>query len=522
MRKTLAFFLILVLVLMQLCACAPTAATEEASSAAESEAAPAVSVTDEPSADAESAQAQKDTQVPEEEEAQTPVSLRTPDRVLTSSQYSAEIYSRTIRQYRCQIESCEYMVSDGVTVRAYRATGYGGSRFFDRTLTESGTIWYYNMQTGEWVSQELAAGKYASPVVVVELASGATYFFALPRTYVLHENDTKEYLPEMDGTLYVTQTDAGFHLTLNGYGLRDGRVTDALILSAPVSLINWEDENCARTWVTYVKDGSSQWCYDGYYRQCPSNYIPTGENYYYCCVASYTVKKMLALMPKCSEAAALSILMLDTMVQRQNEYGYWTTEPGSEWLQGDYGIGIGFYDTRFNTDLLEILIKAERKFGRGMFTEAISRYVGFFLQLADTSHIPTENGGWLIPDYWHPEEFSAPHTSLNHQASECLALYHAADLLGRDDLRALADRMLKAIEDTGENWVMPNHNLYYSVLPDGTYLEGDYPYLTYNDLYYLREYLTGFGKEPNEMLTYLMSEKLQWMRSNGVSGYETD
>lgn len=66
----------------------------------------------------------------------------------------------------------------------------------------------------------------------------------------------------------------------------------------------------------------------------------------------------------------------------------------------------GFYDTRFNTDLLEIYIKAARKFGKGMFDETITRYLGFFSQIADTSHISTESGGWLIPDYWHPSEIT--------------------------------------------------------------------------------------------------------------------
>ena len=135
-------------------------------------------------------------------------------------------------------------------------------------------------------------------------------------------------------------------------------------------------------------------------------------------------------------------------------------------------------------------------------------------------NIATENGGWLIPDYWHPDEHTTPHLSLNHQLAECLALYHAADLLNRKDLRALADRMLLAIVDTGSGWVMPNHNLYYSIKPDGTYVEGDYPYLTYNDLYDLRKYLSSSERPELETLTYLMGEKLQWMQNNGVTGYE--
>ncbi|HBJ58980.1 MAG TPA: hypothetical protein DDY72_00535 [Verrucomicrobia bacterium] len=60
----------------------------------------------------------------------------------------------------------------------------------------------------------------------------------------------------------------------------------------------------------------------------------------------------------------------------------------------------------------------------------------------------------------------------------------------------------------------------YAYKPDGTYVEGDYPYLTYNDLYYLREYLTGVNRTETDTLTYLMGEKLQWMEKNGVTGYE--
>ena len=432
MRKKLSILMILILVLAQLCACGKTQA--DPAPAAGSESAVPAARPDEPAAEAP---------------APEPADPHVPDRVLASRHYSAEIYETTIRQYRCSIESREYVVSDGVTARAFRATGIGGpSKFLDHTVQEGGTLHYFDAASGKWVETPLAEGKYASPVVVIELASGASYFLALPRTFVLHENDTKEYLPEMDGTLYVTKTPDGFHLTVNGYGLAEGRVTDCLILSAPFQLVDWSMQNCAMAWVTYVQNGASHWCFDGYYRKAPSNYIPTGTNYYYCCAASYCIKGFLSRMPMCKEAAALTIVMLDT------------------------------------------------------------------------SHISTEAGGWLIPDYWHPSEITAPHTSLNHQASECLALYHASDLFDREDLRALADRMLLAIEDTGSGWVMPDHNLYYSIKPDGTYVEGDYPYLTYNDLLYLRKYLTGFGKTENETLTYLMGEKLQWMQRHGVTGYE--
>ena len=354
----------------------------------------------------------------------------------------------------------------------------------------------------------------------MELASGQTYFLALPRTFALCENGSREHFPDRDGILRTTKLrDGGVRITMDGYGLAPDCVTDALILTAPSGL-DWSADNCATAWVNYVKNGDSHWCFDGYFRKSPSNYIPSGENYYYCCAASYCIRGYLGLMPRCKAAPALVILSLDTMSQRQNQYGYVPTTPGSEWLQGDYGIGPGFYDTRFNTEMLEIYLKAAHKFDGNLFEDAIDRYLAFYTQYADTNHIATENGGWLIPDYWHPDTHETPHTSLNHQVTECLALYHAAELLDREDLFALADRMLLAIEDTGSQWVMPDHNLYYSIRPDGTYAAGDYPYLTYNDLLHLREYLTGSGRAGTETLTQLMEEKLQWMTANGVTGYE--
>lgn len=511
MRKKLTLILILILVLVQLCACDRPQA--ERSPAAGSEAAAP--------ADKPSEAVPDGTDAPDEPDGTDDLPVRMPERVLTSDKYTAEVYTDTVSYGQYQIESREYAVSDGVSAVGYRAAGRSSYvRFFEQTVTEAGTVWYYDKNAGDWRSQALGDGLYASPVVVVELASGQTYFLALPRTFALRENGSREYLPEQDGILRTTKTrSGGIRITMDGYGLTPDCVTDALILTAPFEL-DWSVDNCAKAWVTYVKNGDSQWCFDGYYSKSPSNYIPSGENYYYCCAASYCIRGYLGRMSRCKEAPALIILSLDAMSQRQNQYGYVPTTPGSEWLQSDYGIGPGFYDTRFNTDLLEIYISAARRFGGNLFEDTVSRYLGFYMQLADTSHITTENGGWLIPDYWHPDELTAPHTSLNHQTSECLALYHAADLLNREDLRALADRMLLAIEDTGSGWVMPDHNFYYSVKPDGTYVEGDYPYLTYNDLYYLQEYLTGQGREENETLTYLMGEKLQWMQNHGVTGYE--
>lgn len=106
MHKKLTLILILILVLAQLCACGKPQA--EPSPAAESEAA----------APAE---------LPEEEAPDEPdePAGRTPDRVLTSTKYTAEVYIETTQYGQYQIESREYAVSDGVSATGLRAAGRG-------------------------------------------------------------------------------------------------------------------------------------------------------------------------------------------------------------------------------------------------------------------------------------------------------------------------------------------------------------------------------------------------------------
>ena len=144
----------------------------------------------------------------------------------------------------------------------------------------------------------------------------------MARTFAMHENGSREHFQDRDGVLRTTKLrSGGVRITMDGYGLAPDCVTDALVLTAPFGL-DWSVDNCSKAWVTYVKNGDSHWCFDGYFRKSPSNYIPAGENYYYCCAASYCIRGYLGRMSRCKEAPALIILSLDTMSQRQNHYGY--------------------------------------------------------------------------------------------------------------------------------------------------------------------------------------------------------
>ena len=208
------------------------------------------------------------------------------------------------------------------------------------------------------------------------------------------------------------------------------------------------------------------------------------------------------------------------MALRQNSFGYWATDPGSEWLQSDYGIGPGFYDTRFNTEMLEIYLKAAHKFGGNLFEDAVDRYLAFYTQYADTNHIATENGGWLIRITGirtHMKRRIPRSTIRSPNVWRCITR-QSFWIGGRAFCACRPD--LLAIEDTGSQWVMPDHNLYYSIRPDGTYAAGDYPYLTYNDLLHLRGISDRQRTGRNGNADLSDGGKLQWMTANGVTGYE--
>ena len=413
-----------------------------------------------------------------------------------------------------------YELDDGTLVTMGRAGAAGGPVQLDAWQTDglSGTIRYYD--GGVWTEDALAEGEYRAGAVEVELEDGSVFFLYTPKSYVPQGFDTLEYLPDQDGCLRVSQENGRWTFTLEGSGPEDGFVCDYTLVRCHASLLSWIHENCPDTWQNYTQDGAGKWCFDGYYRTSPSTYTPTGDNYIYRCPASYVVRSLALATEETRAAAVLTLAMLETLTRNQNEDGYWPTGPESHWLSRSYEIGPGFYDTRFNTDLMEIYAYVYPRSGGEFLREAMDRYGDFYLAYAGDHHVVTENGGWLVEDYWHPDGNAPVHTSLNHQLAECLTAFHLADTLNRQDLRDLARRLLLAVEDTASDWIAKTGDLHYRVQPDGTYCGTDYPYLTYNDLYDLQAYLEETGAGRSEALDRLMQSKQTWMDANGITGYK--
>lgn len=256
---------------------------------------------------------------------------------------------------------------------------------------------------------------------------------------------------------------------------------------------------------------------DGYYYKTPTDYTPTGDDHYYLNPAAYIPAK-LAKQTVSRDGQFIAAAMLDLQREHYNDAGYLPTAPQSGWLSRDYGIGAGFYDTRFNTDLAVALLTLGENLGIDEFKAQAFDYAEFLIEHAATRSTEVAGGGILVDDYSHPDGSERTHTSLNHQLAEILFLYRAADATDDASLRSsatdTADRMLAGIAATTGDWIKPDSNLHYARYPDGSFGGVDYPYLTYNDLLALDRYLGG-----NDALRRLMAAKKEWMDANGVTEY---
>ena len=459
---------------------------------------------------------------PEPEPEPEPAPEPEPDhRTIVGDSCSACVYDDISVSKEQALRSRRYVFDDDTTVVMYRSEGGQTAGFpVGACPRQAGTIWFYDAQSGTMQSRPLETGTYAENVLFLSLEDGSEYLVYTPKTYQRIENGAILHQPDCAGTLQIEAADGELILTAAGVFSETSDFCDCTVFYSPTPKNDPQHINsCVFPFAAYTSDLEAKWCYDGYYYITPENYTPAGENCYYACAASYLLKCMANRIGLCPAADALSLAMTDTMLMSQNELGFWPTVTVSDWLRDDYGIGSGFYDTRFNTDFIQILWTISKKLGSNLYADALNAYASFYLQLAEKNHIETENGGWLVCDYWQEAEHQQTHSSLNHLMSECLALYHMNELLDRPELEELTQKELQAITDTAPGWVMENHDLHYCAFPDGTFGKEDYPYLTYNDLLAMQQYLQDTGREAVPALDFLMREKKLWMDANGVTEY---
>ncbi|GEM_PF-334726 len=376
-------------------------------------------------------------------------------------------------------------------------------------------IRYLDANNNWYMSSNIENTAYETMFIDTDKAS---LIIGVPAVYM---NDTTATtlvrVPEQEKKIVITKEDGGYRLTYE-FPRNMQVMGEIWVLRSNYKLADWTN---AKHFEALKQDLSKQrrFCWDGYYFPIPTNYKPFAENMLYRHPSNY-VGASFVKNANFLAAKELGYVMTKICMKNQNAQGYWQTGPQSEWLMSDFNIDAGFYDTRFNTDFAENLLNAYKTYNDDEFLDALIRYGEFFKSHAAEHSYITQNGGVLVEDYGHTKTHTKTHVSLNHQLAELNLLYKMYDVTKHQPYLELADKMLLAIEDTKDQWVLPSNNLNYALHYTGTYnTMVDYPYLTYNDLYTTRHLLRIYFNRNSDTIQYLMDCKLDWMKKNNVTGY---
>ena len=262
-----------------------------------------------------------------------------------------------------------------------------------------------------------------------------------------------------------------------------------------------------------------RWTFDGYYFQTPHNYAPGGEGVLYK-HPSGLAGASLSKYGKSQFSKNFGFLMLENAISYQNNQGFWPTGPKSEWLSTDFNIGAGFYDTRFNSDIALSLMEMYIKTNDETFLNPVIDYLDFYIDFVKDNSYITKNGGIFVADYGHTIPHEKTHVSLNHHITEIRVLLNAYLITNDQSYLDLANKMILAVEDTKNQWILPNGNLKYELYyTKSSNIMQDYLYLTYNDLFIIQNLLADSFDGRNQTFDYLMDSKRGWLIKNNAHDY---
>jgi len=255
---------------------------------------------------------------------------------------------------------------------------------------------------------------------------------------------------------------------------------------------------------------------DGYYYESPESYTPTGENAYWRSPSMYLVTHFVQGGNSIGEHL-MAKSWLNVAVENLNENDYFVSLPRSEWLFKDYGLEAGFFDTRFNGDMVTTYLEAYQKYGIEVFREAYLDISEYYMRHVEDRHINygENNQGWLAYDYYHDESTNIPvHTSLNHQMHAISMFLRLFLEEGDQRYFEIGMKMLWGVKLTRDMWIRDDGDLHYALLPDGSMGLDDYPTLTLNDMEMLQELLaqTFYGPDPD--IQMLIDVKKEFMNNN--------
>ena len=379
----------------------------------------------------------------------------------------------------------------------------------------AGTVRYYD--GAKWITAPLEEASLTSGMYFINTEL-EQMIVCLPFAYRPLENSVLQEIEGFEPKMLIKNKDGAWSFEIYAPKTETGAYIEYMYVISSGELIDWSRSDAAADWAGYLFTGKSRWTYDGYYYTAPHNYIPTGDGCFHSLSAAYISTKFIDRSSDYRAARIMGLAMLDMMCALQNEMGYFPTEAGSQWLLDDYDVGPGFFDTRFNTDLVTAMITAITELGAEWLRPCVDNFFTFYMNWLDTS-ANERNGAILAPDYWDADGCKVTHTSLNHQLAEALMVLRMFRLTGEEIYLEKALALTAGVTAKTEFWLSgPGGDLQYGYYA-GSPIGSDYPYLTYNDLYMLNNELYLVTGHRDADLDRMMAHKLVWMVKNRVTGY---
>jgi hypothetical protein len=288
------------------------------------------------------------------------------------------------------------------------------------------------------------------------------------------------------------------------------------ICSSP--LVKWDTGYVANKALNFDTASQYHFLADGLYNEKPSSYRPnpdTKRAYIYKNVAAWLLNS--SSEPNCgSYFELMSTYLLYSTLASYNSEGYIPTQPEADWLLSEFGIGAGFYDTRFNSDTISALIYAFDTHKDTRIKDAVKKALDFYLTFAEKSEFEI-NGSTYVPDYRAAGgDVSKASCSLNHYLAEALVLIKGSKLLDDDKYKNAGLSILNSIEKNYETWLKDSGDLWYAIRTDGKMEKKDYVSVTYDDLVKTVGVLAEYdilSEYPG--INELLKSKEKWLKANG-------
>lgn len=266
----------------------------------------------------------------------------------------------------------------------------------------------------------------------------------------------------------------------------DAEFEEGVIIFSDKRLIDIENERSFKALVVTDMNLVKMLRRDGWwYTTRIGDYKGSREDCYYFNPSFHPSKNLVSWYCQHSNRLFTDIVLttLRSAVQDMPDEGFHRSDVVPLMFWRWYGMTDGYIDTRFATDGARFLIKCAENLDSSGARKLCSKLADEFISVPDEQKTSIGDG-CLLNDYITPKLLDVQmHTSLNHALCEINYLLELTKLTGEEKYSELAEDILLAIDETCDDWIRDNGDLWYAYFPDtNSYGRDDYEELTLMDL----------------------------------------